>query len=155
MEIPAPDGNEWSHVANGMRGMDQYVHLCFRATHAMEYVARQEGRIGDTIFLQIHPEVLQWEGVKFTPDVANKAGVQVYSMEEAREEPHLRPPLPFDGDKAERWLVEKPKIETRKSRLETRNWKIANHKSLIGNRESSIDNLPPRVPYSESLTPNP
>ena len=85
VEVPAPGGNEWSHVANGMRGMDQYVHLCFRATHPMEYVARHEGRIGDTIFLQIHPEVLQWEGVKFTPDVSNKSGVQVYSVEEAKE----------------------------------------------------------------------
>lgn len=50
----------------------------------MEYVARQEGRIGDTIFLQIHPEVLQWEGVRFTPDVSNKSGVQVCSIEEAK-----------------------------------------------------------------------
>ena|SRR2546425_5238712 len=85
IEVPAPGGNEWSHNADEMVGMDQYVHLCFRPTHPMEYVARQEKRIGGTIFLQIHPEVLQWKGVKFTPDVSNKSGVQVYSIEEARE----------------------------------------------------------------------
>ena len=39
----------------------------------------------DSIFLNVHPDVLQWEGVRFTPDVANKSGVQVYSIEEALE----------------------------------------------------------------------
>lgn len=85
VEIPAPGGNVWSHDANGMKGMDEYVHLCFRSSHPMEYVARQEGRIVDSIFLQVHPEVLQWEGVRFTPDVANKSGVKVYGIDEARE----------------------------------------------------------------------
>jgi len=85
VEVPAPGGNDWSQDADEMRGMDRYVHLCFRANHPMEHLARQEGRIGDTIFLQIHPEVLQWEGVKFTPGVSNKSGVSVYSVEEAKE----------------------------------------------------------------------
>jgi ssDNA thymidine ADP-ribosyltransferase, DarT len=85
IEIPAPGGNEWSRDADGLKGMDAYVHLCFRNTHPMEYRARNEGRIGDTIFLQIHPDVLTWGGVKFTPDVANKAGVQTHTMEEARK----------------------------------------------------------------------
>jgi len=70
VQVPAPGGNEWSRDADGMRGMDQYVHLCFRATHPMEFRAREDGRITDSIFLQIHPEVLQWDGVRFTPDVA-------------------------------------------------------------------------------------
>ena len=65
--------------------MDAYVHLCFRNNHPMEYLARQEGRIGDTIFLQIHPDVLTWDGVLFTDDVANKAGVDTHTIEEARE----------------------------------------------------------------------
>ena len=64
--------------------MDQYVHLCFRGVHPMEFVARQDGRIEDSIFLGVHPEVLRWEGVKFTPDVANKSGVSVHTIEEAR-----------------------------------------------------------------------
>ncbi len=66
-----------------MKGMDRYVHLCFRNNHPMEYLARQEGRIGDTIFLQIHPDVLTWDGVLFTDDVANKGGVETYTIEEA------------------------------------------------------------------------
>ena len=85
IRIPAPGGNEWSWDANGLKGFDEYVHLCFRATHPMEHVARSEGRIGDSIFLNVHPDVLQWEGVLFTPDVANKKGVQAYPVREAAE----------------------------------------------------------------------
>jgi hypothetical protein len=82
--ISAPGGNEWSHQADSAKGLDRYVHLCFRATHPMEYRARQEGRIVDSIFLLISAEVLQWEGAKFTPDVSNKSGVESYTMEQAR-----------------------------------------------------------------------
>jgi len=83
--VPAPGGNEWSWDADGIKGFDEYVHLCFRATHPMEFIARQEGRIVDSIFLNVHPEVLQWEGVLFTPDVSNKRGVQAYPIRDAAE----------------------------------------------------------------------
>jgi len=83
--VVAPGGNEWSQDADGMKGMDAYVHLCFRNNHPMEYLARQEGRIADTIFLHIHPDVLTWDGVLFTDDVANKSGVETHTIEEARK----------------------------------------------------------------------
>ena len=51
----------------------------------MEYVARQEGRIGDTIFLQVHPSVLHWEGVLFCPGMANTNDITFHTMEDARE----------------------------------------------------------------------
>jgi ssDNA thymidine ADP-ribosyltransferase, DarT len=85
IEVPAPGGNDWSQDADGIKGMDAYVHLCFRATHPMEYVAREAGRIGDTIFLQIHPDVLLWDGVKFTADVSNKVGVEIHTIDEAKK----------------------------------------------------------------------
>jgi hypothetical protein len=85
MRVPAPGGNEWSWDANGTKGLDEYVHLCFRPTHPMEFVARREGRIVDSIFLNVHPEVLQWDGVLFTADVSNKRGVQAYPIHEAAE----------------------------------------------------------------------
>jgi hypothetical protein len=81
--IPAPGGNQWSHDADVLQGMDKYVHLCFRNNHPMEFMARQEERITDTIFLQVHPSVLQMPGVLFTPDVSNKAGVEPVSLSEA------------------------------------------------------------------------
>ena len=85
IEIPAPGGNYWSHEADERKGLDEYVHLCFKNTHPMEYVVRREGRIEDSIFLRIHPEVLEFEGVKFTPDVSNKSGVLIHPIDDARE----------------------------------------------------------------------
>jgi hypothetical protein len=51
----------------------------------MEHLARENKHIGDTVFLQIHPEVLKFDGVKFTPGVSNKSGVQIHSIEEAKK----------------------------------------------------------------------
>jgi hypothetical protein len=84
INVPAPGGNQWSQDADGLKGLDEYVHLCFRNTHPMEYIARREGHIGDTIFLQIHADVLLWDGVRFTSDVSNKSGVQLQTVDEAR-----------------------------------------------------------------------
>lgn len=83
VKVPAPGGNEWSRDADALKGMDKYVHLCFRNTHPMEFVARQEQRITDTIFLQIHSSVMQFDGVRFTNDVANKAGVESVAIADA------------------------------------------------------------------------
>jgi hypothetical protein len=82
--VPAPGGNEWSHDADAMKGMDAYVHLGFKSNHPMEYRARQDGRIVDSIFLQVHPAVLQWDDVRFTPEVSNKSGVPLHTITEAR-----------------------------------------------------------------------
>lgn len=83
VNVPAPGGNQWSRDADAPKGMGNYVHLCFRSTHPMEYVARQDGRITDSIFLQIHPSVMQMDGVRFTNDVANKAGVESVAIADA------------------------------------------------------------------------
>lgn len=83
VKVPAPGGNKWSRDADAPKGMGNYVHLCFRNAHPMEYIARQDGRISDTIFLQVHPSVMQFEGVRFTNDVANKAGVESVPISEA------------------------------------------------------------------------
>lgn len=81
----APGGNQWSHDADTRIGLDAYVHLCFMDWHPMEYVARQEQRVGVTRFLQVDPSVMLLDGVLFTPDVSNKAGVCPLSFEEAVE----------------------------------------------------------------------
>ncbi len=51
----------------------------------MEYVARQEKRIVDAVYLQIHPDILRVDGVMFSADVANKSGVEIISLGEALE----------------------------------------------------------------------
>jgi hypothetical protein len=83
VEIPAPGGNDWSHDADVMKGLDQYVHLCFRPNHPMEYVARQDGRLTNPVYLQIHPDILRVKGVMFTVDVSNKSGVEVIPLADA------------------------------------------------------------------------
>ena len=67
------------------RALDKYVHLCFKNNHPMEYAARQDGRIEDSIFLWIHPKVLEFDGVLFTPGVSNKSGLRIHPIDEARE----------------------------------------------------------------------
>jgi hypothetical protein len=71
VEPLAPGGNEWSRDADGMKGMDEYIHLCFRPTHPMEFRAREERRIEQTIFLHIAPAVLQFDGPSFWKNRAN------------------------------------------------------------------------------------
>jgi ssDNA thymidine ADP-ribosyltransferase, DarT len=85
VEIPAPGGNEWSRDADAYKGMDRYVHLCFKANHPMEYRAREEGRIVSSVFLSVSTDVLKIDGVKFTSDVSNKAGIEAYSLAEAMD----------------------------------------------------------------------
>jgi hypothetical protein len=83
VKVPAPGGNEWSRDADAVKGMGEYVHLCFRDSHPMEFSAREGGRITDTIFLQIDPSIMQLAGVRFTNDVANKAGIVPVDIAEA------------------------------------------------------------------------
>ncbi|WP_448481438.1 DarT ssDNA thymidine ADP-ribosyltransferase family protein [Pseudoxanthomonas mexicana] len=80
---PAPGGNDWSHEADVRVGMDQYVHLCFINDHPMEFRARESGRIQRSRFLEIDPAVVKIDGVMFTADVSNKAGVSPIGIKEA------------------------------------------------------------------------
>lgn len=79
-------GNDWSHSADNMSGVDDYVHLSFTTNHPMEYLARQEGRIRETYWINVHRDVLRLKGVRFTNDVANKAGVTLLTNDDAVNE---------------------------------------------------------------------
>lgn len=85
VEVEAPGGDDWSHNADAMKGVDAYVHLCLRGKHPMEYVARKEGRIVESVFLRIDPAVLEVEGVMCTDDVSNKSGVELYPIDDAEK----------------------------------------------------------------------
>jgi hypothetical protein len=84
IEIPVPGSSEGSRLVDRRRNLHRYVHLCFKSNHPMEFVARQEGRIGDSIFLQVHASVIHWEGVLFVPGMANTNNITRHTMEEAR-----------------------------------------------------------------------
>jgi hypothetical protein len=84
--VDVPGGNDWSHDADALKGLDTYVHLCLRANHPMEYIARcREGRIERSLFLEIDRSVLDFDGVLFTEDVSNKRGVETRTLDEAEE----------------------------------------------------------------------
>jgi len=85
IRTPAPGGNDWSHEADERVGLHDYVHLCLFTDHPMEYRAKQEGRILESRFLEIHVDVLTLDGIRFTPDVSNKRGVELLTLAEASE----------------------------------------------------------------------
>jgi hypothetical protein len=81
--VPKPGGNQWSHDADAMSRVDDYVHLCLRESHPMEYQAKKNGHIGDTVFLEIDPDIRHQAGVMYAPDVSNKSGVTLIAINEA------------------------------------------------------------------------
>lgn len=83
IKVPRPGGNEWSHDADAIKGMDTYVHLCFTDEHPMEYRAKQEGHINDPVYIEILPEVLRLPQVCFSSDVSNKSGVVIHPIASA------------------------------------------------------------------------
>lgn len=86
IQIPVPGGNEWSHDADKMKGVHEFVHLAFVDDHPMLFRATQEGRIPNPIWLKIKSTILLGAGVRFCADVSNKAGVQILAAEEAKEQ---------------------------------------------------------------------
>ena len=85
IEIPVPGGNQWSHDADKMNGVHEYVHLAFLDDHPMLYRAKQEGRIPNPIWLKIKSSILLEDGVRFCAEVSNKSGAAILEAEEAKE----------------------------------------------------------------------
>jgi hypothetical protein len=77
VKVPMPGGNDWSHDADEMKGVHKYVHLAFLDDHPMLYLAKQESRITDPIWLKIDASILLEQGTMFTNDVSNKSGVEI------------------------------------------------------------------------------
>lgn len=86
IDIPMPGGNDWSHEADENRGLDKYVHLTFVSNHPMLYVAQQELRITNPIWLKIDVTVLMDLRVRFCSSVANGNGAKLLSHQEAVDE---------------------------------------------------------------------
>jgi ssDNA thymidine ADP-ribosyltransferase, DarT len=82
-----PGGNQHSLDADEMFGMDQYVHLCFSKEIPMAHTAQADGRIGKIQWLYIDAPaaIFEMEGVRYSPEVANKSGAELCSIEHARE----------------------------------------------------------------------
>lgn len=85
VEVPVPGGNNWSHDADAIKGVDEYVHLAFLDEHPMLFRAKQEFRIADPVWLKIDASILLEEGTRFTNDVSNKSGVEILTPDVARD----------------------------------------------------------------------
>lgn len=81
--IPTPGGNQWSHDADKIKGVDEYVHLAFLDDHPMLYVAKQDQRIKDPVWLKISTAILNHADVRYTLEVSNKAGVPLLNAQQA------------------------------------------------------------------------
>jgi hypothetical protein len=86
IKIPVQGGNEWSQDADKRKGVDKYVHLCFLDNHPMLFLARQEGRIQDPIWLKIDVSVMLATQVKFTSEVSNSSSARILNHSEAVNE---------------------------------------------------------------------
>ncbi len=85
VNVPVPGGNDWSHEADEIKGVHKYVHLAFLNDHPMLFVAKNEARITDPVWLRIDASILLEEGTRFTNDVSNKSGVEILTPDAARE----------------------------------------------------------------------
>jgi hypothetical protein len=86
IKIPGPGGNEWSHEADRAKGLHDFVHLAFRDDHPMLYLAKQDGRITNPIWLEIESSILLEDGVRFCSEVSNRTDAVIIEAEEAREQ---------------------------------------------------------------------
>ena len=82
--IPVFGGNQWSHDADRHKGLDNYVHLTFLDDHPMLYMARQEQRIREPIWLSIDLSVLLTPCVRYSADISNKSDVEIIDEDAAK-----------------------------------------------------------------------
>jgi len=85
IKIPVPGGNQWSRDADKINGVHEYVHLAFVDDHPMLFLAKQEGRILNPIWLKIDSSILLQDGVQFCSEVSNKKGAIIFGVDKARK----------------------------------------------------------------------
>lgn len=86
VSVPTPGGNQWSHDADKYKGVHEYVHAALLDDHPMLYAAKQDARIIKPVWLKIDASIILVDDVRFTNDVSNKAGVELLTAGQAREQ---------------------------------------------------------------------
>lgn len=85
-QSPHPSGNKWSWDGDRIKGISDYVSLCFTDRHPMCYVAEHKGkRIQNPKYLCIKPEILLQDGVMFAAGIANATSTRIMPLAEAAE----------------------------------------------------------------------
>jgi len=69
--------DETSRNSDRKRDLDGHVHLCFFEEHRMAHVAVKEGRIAETVFLRVNPDVLRLPGVLIGAGATNSEDAEV------------------------------------------------------------------------------
>lgn len=80
----APGGNDWSHKADKLANVDDYVHLSFKKDHPMLHFAKNEERIVNHVWLAIDISAIDIN-TRYTNDVANKANVLTLENDAAKK----------------------------------------------------------------------
>jgi len=83
---PAPGASADSQLRDFGSGMGAYVHLCFLDRNPMEWVARRDGRIQSSMFLEVDCSILDIDGLLLTSGFANKRGLVPVPLTSALEE---------------------------------------------------------------------
>lgn len=74
-------GNQLSHKLDNMLDMDLYVHLSFIKDHPMYYIAKNEKRIINPVWLEIDIRILFNKECYFCPTVANRKNTSPYTFD--------------------------------------------------------------------------
>ena len=77
--ISRPGGTQLSRNLDSYKGLENYVRVSFVSDHPMMYIAEKEGRIQDSVVLEISTEVIFKKETKFTNQNATRSGVSAYS----------------------------------------------------------------------------
>jgi hypothetical protein len=75
MDNVVTGGDATSLASDARNGTDQFVCLCFTSNHPMVYVAANDERKLDAVYLQIDPTVITLPGVKVANAPSNQNGV--------------------------------------------------------------------------------
>lgn len=79
----ATGGNTLSHDLDKIRDIDSYVSLCMTRDHSMEYMAKKDGRLHNSVYLAISPEVLKIKETLVAFGIANSNNVEILPIEDA------------------------------------------------------------------------
>lgn len=77
-------GSKESHERDRAKGYDRHVHLCMTTEHPMEYIARNDERRLDAVFLEIDNSVLAKRDILFSAGICYAHDVIPCPIHEAK-----------------------------------------------------------------------
>lgn len=77
IKISKPGGGDLSRQLDAREGLQDYVRVSFTKRHPMMFVAMKDSRISNPVILEIDPDVITWEGTKYSDRNATKTGAQI------------------------------------------------------------------------------